>query len=133
MTRVAYVLERYPELSQTFVEDELRELRRTGVDLDVLALAPGESARLADAHFAPVYPPRGARRLGAAGRLALVRPAELARSGDWPPGGDCGASAVAWTVSHPWVRSDHACTANVPSRPCSSVSDPWMDTALAAA
>jgi hypothetical protein len=28
--KVAYVLERYPELTQTFVEAELRELRRTG-------------------------------------------------------------------------------------------------------
>jgi colanic acid/amylovoran biosynthesis glycosyltransferase len=85
LTRVAYVLERYPELSQTFVEDELRELARTGVELEVLALAPGTGADLADPRFVPLYPPRAARRLGAAGRLALTRPAQLAHRGAWPP------------------------------------------------
>ncbi|MFL5885988.1 MAG: glycosyltransferase family 4 protein [Thermoleophilaceae bacterium] len=84
MSRIAYVLERYPELSQTFVEDELRELARIGDEPHVLALAPGAGAALAEPHFAPLYPPRGGRRLAPAMRLALARPNELARRGAWP-------------------------------------------------
>ena len=41
LMRLAYVLERYPELSQTFVEDELRELVRAGDGVEVLALRAG--------------------------------------------------------------------------------------------
>lgn len=63
--RVAYVLERYPELSQTFVEAELREVRRQGDDPRVLALGPGPSADLADPAFDPHHPPRGAARFAA--------------------------------------------------------------------
>jgi colanic acid/amylovoran biosynthesis glycosyltransferase len=87
VTRIAYVLERYPELSQTFVEDELRELARTGARPDVLALAPGTGAEMADARFEPIYPPRGGHRVVAAARLAARRPAELASGGAWPPDG----------------------------------------------
>jgi colanic acid/amylovoran biosynthesis glycosyltransferase len=91
VTRVAYVLERYPELSQTFVEDELRELRRLGVDADVLALGLGPAAALAEPRFAPAYPPRGLARVAALARLAAARPGAarefLARRGPWPPDG----------------------------------------------
>jgi colanic acid/amylovoran biosynthesis glycosyltransferase len=87
LTRIAYVLERYPELSQTFVEDELRELARTGPTPEVLALQPGARAELADPQFNPIYPPRPSRRVRAAAEAALRNPAELARRGPWPSDG----------------------------------------------
>jgi colanic acid/amylovoran biosynthesis glycosyltransferase len=87
VTAVAYVLERYPELSQTFVEDELRELARTGPAPEVLALRPGERSEIAEPRFEPVYPLRGVPRIAAAGRAALSNPRELLRRGAWPPDG----------------------------------------------
>jgi colanic acid/amylovoran biosynthesis glycosyltransferase len=42
MVRVGYVLARYPQLSQTFVSNEVRELRAQGLAVDVVALAPGD-------------------------------------------------------------------------------------------
>ena len=41
MIRVAYVLKRYPRLSQTFVLNEMLELERQGVDLAIVALKEG--------------------------------------------------------------------------------------------
>ena len=72
--RLAYVLERYPELTQTFVEAELTELARAGDEVDVLALQPGDGADLADAASDPAYPPRGAARAGALTRAAAGSP-----------------------------------------------------------
>lgn len=81
--RVAYVLEEYPELSQTFVESELREVRRQGDDPTVFALASGPSAELADPAFDPRRPPPAARRLA-----ALLRHPGIARHGvPWPSDG----------------------------------------------
>jgi glycosyltransferase involved in cell wall biosynthesis len=109
---VTYVLERYPELSQTFVEAELRELRRTGVELEVLALAPGADAELADARFRARHPAAPARRLPALAGVALGRPRESLRfvrePGPWPSDGRRlrGLARVA-----PWrgvaARADH--------------------------
>lgn len=42
MTCVAHVVQRYPRLSQTFVTNEVDELRRQGVDVEVVALFPGD-------------------------------------------------------------------------------------------
>jgi glycosyltransferase involved in cell wall biosynthesis len=89
--RVVYVLERYPELSQTFVEDELRALPGAGAEPLVLALEPGDFPRLTEAAFVPEYPPRGSRRVAATATLAARRPAEtigfLRARGRWPPDG----------------------------------------------
>ena len=89
--RLAYVLERYPELSQTFVEDELRELERGGDGVEVLALEPGSRPELSDARFQPAYPPRGTERLAAVAELAARRPGDvarfLARPQPWPSDG----------------------------------------------
>jgi colanic acid/amylovoran biosynthesis glycosyltransferase len=41
---LAYVLFRYPQLSQTFVRDEIAGLRRLGFDVDVVSLEPGDRA-----------------------------------------------------------------------------------------
>jgi colanic acid/amylovoran biosynthesis glycosyltransferase len=86
--RLAYVLERYPELSQTFVEDELRELKRRGEEIEVLALAPGEHAELSEPAFEPSYPPSAVSRLAALARLTAGQPGFVAawsRSGQpWP-------------------------------------------------
>jgi glycosyltransferase involved in cell wall biosynthesis len=42
--RIAYVLWRYPALSETFIRREIHALRATGVVVDVLADEPGEGA-----------------------------------------------------------------------------------------
>lgn len=81
--KVAYVLEEYPELSQTFVEAELREVRRQGDEPRVLALGRGPAAGLSDPGFEPVYPARGVRRLA-----AFARRPGMARHGvPWPSDG----------------------------------------------
>jgi glycosyltransferase involved in cell wall biosynthesis len=89
--RVGYVLERYPELSQTFVEDELRALARQGAVPEVMALAPGAHAGLTDARFTPHYPPGAAARLAALAALAARQPRGvgrlLRRPGRWPSDG----------------------------------------------
>jgi colanic acid/amylovoran biosynthesis glycosyltransferase len=76
--RVAYVLEEYPELSQTFVETEMRAVQ---ADVDVFALRPGPAAALADPRFTPSYPP------GAAARLAALLRARPPLPRDWPSDG----------------------------------------------
>jgi colanic acid/amylovoran biosynthesis glycosyltransferase len=89
--RLAYVLERYPELSQTFVEDELRELARVGDEVEVLALGSGERPELAGSRFEPLYPPTGPARMGALAALAARRPADvggfLTSTQPWPSDG----------------------------------------------
>jgi colanic acid/amylovoran biosynthesis glycosyltransferase len=89
--RVAYVLERYPELSQTFVEDELRALVEAGSEPVVLALQPGEFPGLTERRFEPVYPPRPAGRIGPLLRTLIRRPGVALRflnsSDRWPPDG----------------------------------------------
>lgn len=40
--RVLYVLDRYPTVSQTFVRNEIHELRHQGWQVDVLSLSPGD-------------------------------------------------------------------------------------------
>ena len=42
MTKIAYVVRRYPQLSQTFVRNEVDEARRQRADLLVCALEPGD-------------------------------------------------------------------------------------------
>jgi glycosyltransferase involved in cell wall biosynthesis len=78
-----YVLERYPELSQTFVEGELRELGRLGVSTRVVALAPGRSTGEPSA-AAVRYPAPWPERVRAAARRPAVAPAVL-RERHWPP------------------------------------------------
>jgi colanic acid/amylovoran biosynthesis glycosyltransferase len=101
--RLAYVLERYPELSQTFVEDELRELARAGDRVDVLALEPGGAADLAEPQFEAAYPPTAAARIAALAR----HPAAVRRlaSRDWPSDGRRlrGAARIA-----PWLTNARA-------------------------
>jgi colanic acid/amylovoran biosynthesis glycosyltransferase len=128
--RLAYVLERYPELTQTFVEAELRELARGGDELEVLALEPGGGAALAEAGFDPAYPPRGAARMAALGRAVAAHPREAAafvrgtgaapRSSAavaasvatrWPPGGRRArglARVAAWLAPAARARHLHA-------------------------
>lgn len=79
---VVYVLDSYVELSQTFVREEVRELRRRGVDVRVVALAHGDVTpdpdepvtRLTEAY-------RGRLRLGLAwARWTLRHPVRVARA-----------------------------------------------------
>ena len=85
------VLARYPQISETFVENELRELEARGVPIEVVALAPGH----ADPERPPVsvvgYPAdqSPAERLRAAARLAREQPRAvggyLRGERAWPP------------------------------------------------
>jgi glycosyltransferase involved in cell wall biosynthesis len=87
------VLARYPQISETFVEGELRELTKGGVPVEVVALARGTPdpgrAPIAPSRVSGDHPP--SERLLAAGRLALGRPRSvarfLARERSWPPPG----------------------------------------------
>jgi colanic acid/amylovoran biosynthesis glycosyltransferase len=116
--RLAYVLERYPELTQTFVEAELREVARAGDQVEVLALQPGDGAELADPGFEAAYPPRGATRLRALGPVllrdareagAFMRGSGVARH--WPPDGRRArglARVAAWRVAAAGADHLHA-------------------------
>lgn len=80
--RVAYVVDEWVTLSQTFIRQEVAELRRQGVEVEVIALAPGdqdpaidEPARLLSSH-ADSLPARAAamgRQPLATARLALIQ------------------------------------------------------------
>jgi glycosyltransferase involved in cell wall biosynthesis len=63
---VAYVLTRYPVLSETFVRLEVRALRRAGTEVHVLALTSGDDPGTADEPYDLLWEP-------GAGRLALLR------------------------------------------------------------
>jgi len=82
--RVLYLLHRYPQLSQTFVRNEIVALRRAGVVVDVLTVQPGDTADVADGWAGPVDPfPRagyGARRgVAALASWSVRHPARVAR------------------------------------------------------
>jgi glycosyltransferase involved in cell wall biosynthesis len=101
--RLAYVLERYPELTQTFVEAELRELARAGDAVDVLALQAGDGADLAEAASEPAYPAPGAARVRALLAAAAARPRASGRylasggrsAGASPPAASAASRAIA--------------------------------------
>ncbi len=88
--RLLYVLERYPELSQTFVEQEIAALTELGMQITVAAISPGTGA---DATVAVSYMERSGllRRVTASAALAASSPAavltQLTREQAWPPPG----------------------------------------------
>jgi len=106
--RVLYVLERHPELSQTFVHGEIAALRKMGWPVDVVALQPGSSGGDEPPARRPVYAgdARAGARLAALVRLGASRPRALARYAAreraWPPGGRARLRGVARIA--PWVR-----------------------------
>ena len=85
------VLARYPQISETFVEGELRELVARGLPVEVVALAPGHP----DPERPPVAPVdypsdhSAGERLRAALSVARRQPGDtgayLARERSWPP------------------------------------------------
>jgi len=82
--RVLYLLHRYPQLSQTFVRNEIVALRRAGVVVDVVSVQPGDTTDVADGWAGPVDPfPRtgyGARRgVAALASWSVRHPARVAR------------------------------------------------------
>ena len=79
LMRLAYVLERYPELSQTFVEDELRELVRAGRWGGGAGARAGQPAR-AERRRRSSPPTRRAVRSGwpRSRELAARRPGDVA-------------------------------------------------------
>ncbi len=110
--RLAYVLERYPELSQTFVEDELRELKRQGDEIEVMALQPGEHAELTEPAFEARSPQSAVRRLAAltafSARHAGFVAAYAREPHPWPSDGRAlrGLARLAPWVA-PAVRAHH--------------------------
>jgi hypothetical protein len=61
--RLAYVLKRYPRLSETFILNEMLELQRQGIDITIIAMKdPGEAIvhEHVQALKAPIYyfPPK---------------------------------------------------------------------------
>jgi glycosyltransferase involved in cell wall biosynthesis len=102
---VLYVLERYPELSQTFVEGEIRELIAAGQPVEVVALAPGRALGYEPAARA-AYPAAPPARVAAAAGVAARRPGAMTRivRGErfWPPGSSIvrGLTRIA-----PWVAA----------------------------
>jgi glycosyltransferase involved in cell wall biosynthesis len=86
--RVLYVLERYPELSQTFVAQEIIGLQELGIAVDVVALEPGHGGdQPAPAIWLSQIGP--SERLTGAARQAAIAPAATARQlmleRSWPP------------------------------------------------
>ena len=79
---VVYVLDSYVELSQTFVREEVRELRRRGVDVHVVALAHGDVAPDPDEPVIRLTEDyRGRRRLALAwARRGLAHPVRTVRA-----------------------------------------------------
>jgi glycosyltransferase involved in cell wall biosynthesis len=90
---VLSVLARYPQISETFVEGELRELVARGITVEAVALAPGHP----DPERPPVAPVDypadhgGGERLGAALRVIREQPGAAAGylrgERSWPPPG----------------------------------------------
>lgn len=83
--RVAYVLIRFPNVTATFIMDELLWIRRQGVDIEILSLLQPEpgpvhtrSQQLMPfVHYAPVW---STRTLAAFFHFLLRRPIQLARA-----------------------------------------------------
>jgi len=88
--RLLYVLERYPELSQTFVEQELQALAELGAQITVAAIKPGSGAE-ASVEVTYMEHCGHLKRTGAAAAMALSSPAafvdQLVRERAWPPPG----------------------------------------------
>ena len=82
---LVYVLDQFPALSETFVQNELRELRRRGLDPEVFALYPLRgTADGSAADIAHTVLPSPSRHLGAVAsataRVALRHPVGLAKA-----------------------------------------------------
>jgi glycosyltransferase involved in cell wall biosynthesis len=80
--KVAYVLDRYPVLTQTFVRLEIAELMRQGVDVEVFALRAGDGPTGPEPVTVLRDLPGGKiRHLGAHARAAVRSPARYRRFG----------------------------------------------------
>ncbi|CAB4859081.1 MAG: glycosyltransferase [Actinobacteria bacterium] len=86
--RLLYVLERYPELSQTFVAQEILGLQELGCEVRVVTLSQGLSAA-APARARTADQAGRAKRLTALLRQGFQAPlatlSQLAREPNWPP------------------------------------------------
>lgn len=86
--KILYVLERYPELSQTFVSAEIRGLIELGCEVEVVALSSGQGGEApVEAVYASGASPT--KRIGSAILTALLRPSaawrQLIDERSWPP------------------------------------------------
>lgn len=93
--RLAYVLKRYPRLSETFILNEMLELQRQGIDITIIAMKdPGEAIvhEHVQALKAPIYyfPPKArlaSEKLGVRSPTSFAGDASLlgpdARQGGW--------------------------------------------------
>lgn len=88
--RILYVLERYPELSQTFVAQELLGLQDAGAEIEVAALSRGAGGErpapaLIAAEFGALERIRATASVAVKSPRALTRQLTTERS--WPPPG----------------------------------------------
>lgn len=86
--RILYVLERYPELSQTFVSAEIRGLLELGAKVEVLALRRGDRGE-SPAAASWAEDASASRRIRSS-LVAMIRApgavlGQLAREPNWPP------------------------------------------------
>ncbi len=86
--KILYVLERYPELSQTFVAQEILGLQELGIEVNVVALQHG-SGGIEPANALWLSELNAATRIRSAARQALTAPSatvkQLFNEQSWPP------------------------------------------------
>lgn len=83
MTRIAYIVTRFPKLSETFVFREVLELRKQGAEVDCFSIhrplpepLPAEAQQLRE-ETTYLWPPRPARFLAALVKFAATKPAKF--------------------------------------------------------
>jgi glycosyltransferase involved in cell wall biosynthesis len=84
--RLIYVIDRFPELSETFIAGEIRELRRTGDDVRVYARARGDGHDTAERATPVRYRPNRGRRAAAVAATAVRAPRGTLRAVRWACG-----------------------------------------------
>jgi glycosyltransferase involved in cell wall biosynthesis len=88
MTKVLYVLERWPELSQTFVAEEIRALLELECEVEVACIARGSGADpgIPSQSFADTPPgKRVAAALGQAASAPIATFRQIITERSWPP------------------------------------------------
>ena len=105
--KLLYIVERYPELSQTFVAAEIRGLLELGVEVEVAALQQGVGG---EAPASSSYPDdlSSVSRISAAAWATLRSPAaisrQLTRERNWPPP-NATAKLRGLTRIAPWIEA----------------------------
>lgn len=121
--RIAFLVSRFPALSETFILNQITGLLERGHDVQIFAMRPGEAAphhpdvdryRLLErTHYPPAMPANTLRRLGRAGRLLLRHSGRarsiLLRSLNLFRLGRTAASLKLFYAAIPWLELDAPC------------------------